>query len=238
MLKKLGLAGAASVLIISHVQAADIEAPPAAYDWSGFYVGANLGYAFGDGYDVVATNQIGEESEFGDISLEGINAGVQLGYNFQRDSIVFGVEADAQAADIDDDFNDVAGSGPGTVANFRQEIDFFGTVRARLGFAWDNVLIYATGGYAWANVDVDGDIFDDPATVSWDKERIEDGYTVGGGLEFGVGDDVTVKAEYLYIDLGSENLENDSSVPPGISDITFDVETKFHLVRVGVNWRF
>jgi len=75
--------------------------------------------------------------------------------NFQLDSIVFGVEADAQAADIDDDFNDVAGSAPGTAANFRQEIDFFGTVRARLGFAWDDVLIYATGGYAWANVDVD-----------------------------------------------------------------------------------
>ena len=57
-------------------------------------------------------------------------------------------------------------------------------------------------------------------------------------MEFGVSDDVTVKAEYLYIDLGSENVENDSSVPPGISDITFDVETKFHLVRVGVSWRF
>jgi opacity protein-like surface antigen len=79
MLRKLGLAGAASVLMISSVKAADIEAPPAAYDWSGFYVGANLGYAFSDGYDVVATNQIGEESKFGDISLEGINGGVQLG---------------------------------------------------------------------------------------------------------------------------------------------------------------
>ncbi len=131
-------AGLAVAIATVSAQAADLPrgqyrpyAPPpvvVAYSWMGPYVGANLGYQWGE-----TTNNPTEPS--------GIAGGLQAGYNFQTGQFVFGGEADIQLSGAEDTFAPWKFSNP-----------WFGTVRARAGVALNNILFYATGGLAYGNL--------------------------------------------------------------------------------------
>jgi outer membrane immunogenic protein len=117
-------------------KAADMV-PPAAYDWTGVYVGGNIGYAFSGQDDVGIAVSNGNFIDSDTLQLSGIFGGAQIGADWQASSAVFGVLADIEAADIKDDFNGVVSDGVTTDA--KSEIDVFGTVRGRLGWAFDRV---------------------------------------------------------------------------------------------------
>src|SRR3954465_7204848 len=143
-MKRLLLAGAAFLSLMTAASAADLaarpytKAPPLspAYNWSGFYVGVMGGYAF--------------DSDNG-----GGFGGGTVGYNWQfpGSQFVFGVEVDAAAASIKDSFTENVDVGIGALTPLRQEskISSFGSVTGRAGFAMDAVLLYAKGGFAWGN---------------------------------------------------------------------------------------
>lgn len=135
-----GLAAAALMLAAASAQAADMNrgyyrapsyAPPPMYSWMGPYIGANLGYQWGD-----VTGHPTEPS--------GIAGGLQIGYNWQSGQFVFGGEADIQASAADDTF-----------AGWKFSNPWFGTVRARGGIALNNVLLYVTGGLAYGRIEGD-----------------------------------------------------------------------------------
>lgn len=206
----------------------------AAHDWSGGYFGAHLGYGWAnaEAVDTDAGGGFFDEAtgETFAVDASGFLAGLQAGANWQMDSIVVGVEGQVGF---------LAASGE----NFLEpEPDNFGTVdfgwyadlTGRLGLAADTALFYLKGGVAVAHVDATfGDLVDgslDPDTFSTGSfSGARFGWTAGAGIELALDDSWSVKAEYQYYDLGTEELVD----PEGdTADATFTA----HTVKVGLNF--
>ncbi|MGH9339109.1 MAG: outer membrane beta-barrel protein, partial [Acidobacteriota bacterium] len=184
-------------------------------DWTGFYIGLNAGYGFGD--EVSASNALGT-SPPGDI--DGIDFGVQLGFSHQSGRFVVGLEGDYQVSD-QSGTTDLGSIGfPGSSIEYEQ--DSFGTVRIRGGFAAGQALFYATGGYAFA--DVNGRFEGPIAIVEPDRSVSFSGFTGGVGAEKYLSGQFSLKGEVLYIEFDDE---------PEIGS-----EGGSFNARIGVNWRF
>src|SRR5262245_61326395 len=202
MLRKLLFAGAFSVVSVPAVLAADIEAPPAVIDWSGFYAGAHVGYGdpsfdgvFDSGEDEKENRSFPE-----DIDADGILGGVQAGFNVQMDSLVLGAEADFSFTDFSGDTKDGGFDGLNDDQRDRMDthIDWLASLRARAGFAVDNLLFYATGGVAYTEPEFNfhGSVDDETGsgTVQFDAW----GYVLGGGIEWAAMENTSFRIEGLY----------------------------------------
>jgi outer membrane immunogenic protein len=281
-MKRTLLAGAVALLSASSALAADLAARPytkapvvaaVVYDWTGFYIGGNVGYSWGrertDGTQTgtqnvsvfrtagpnlisSVTTDLGAVPLVGRADVNGIIGGGQAGYNWQRGTWLFGLEADIQGSDehARADICLVAGCPLGSglfTANYR--LDWFGTARGRVGFLpAERVLLYATGGLAYGHLSADTPFF----PVSWGSTRA--GWTAGAGVEAAIDRNWSVKVEYLYMDLGNiggasgtattvTNALNTPSV--GFNTVTTTTRTSMfntrftdNIVRVGVNYRF
>lgn len=171
--------------------------PPASiYNWTGPYAGLNLGYQWAK-----VTNNVTEPS--------GIAGGGQLGYNWQLGQFVFGLETDIQASAADDTFAPYKFSNP-----------WFGTLRARIGYAINNVMLYGTGGLAYG--ELKGEFFG----LEEDKTLV--GWTAGAGIEYGFAQNWSAKLEYLYMDLASRTYS--------ITGVDNGLHSSF--LRLGVNYHF
>ncbi len=203
--------------------------------WTGFYIGGNGGYAFNANDDQYRYSNA-PQGTFGGLNSEGGFGGGQIGYNFGSSlfgpQFVFGIEADFQGSDISDNGTSSAGRA------FRSNIDWFGTVRGRLGYAFDRTLVYATGGFAYADINKSA-VISLPVNTNFRYDDTATGYTVGGGVETKVSPNWSLKVEYQYINLGENNLKNtvtganlaaDRGGPGG--------EDAFHTVRAGINYHF
>jgi len=173
------------------------------FTWTGFYVGVNAGYGWNANDSITVGGVTFDLDDEG-----GFVGGAQAGYNYQIGSFVVGLEGDIQYADFggDDRFDF---DGDGILDDDFNTSDWFGTVRARAGVAFDRALIYATGGFAFA----------DNAT----------GWTVGGGLEYAFTNNLSAKIEGLYV-----NLDQDDNFP----GLDLDNDAEFGVVRAGLNFRF
>jgi outer membrane immunogenic protein len=206
---------------ITPAVAADLSLPakeppyPGAYQWTGFYIGGNGGYEFGSVKDsgtttvggVPAAGGVGVQSFSSSANNSGGFGGLQFGFNYEFPShVVAGFEADADWGNINSSGNSCAVGGCATVSS---NINNFGTLRFRLGYALNNVLIYGTGGGAWADTRWSSNLNTAtgaaagalaglalPANASFSTFTI--GYTAGGGFEYGITPNVTFKAEYLW----------------------------------------
>lgn len=212
------LAGVLGLVLISVAHgsagAADLGMEPAAYDWSGPYAGLVAGYSFGE------TEMYDNDETTGDFDLDGALFGATVGWNHHTDRFVFGLEGDLSWSGVEGNLNtQICGSGCDV------DIGWLGTARLRAGLALDNTLLFVTGGLAAGEVEVviDGDY------TSGTDTRI--GWTIGAGAEFAMSESLTVKAEYLYVDLG------DMETPASGGPITTDVGQN-HIVRAGINWHF
>lgn len=236
-MKKTVVAVAALMTTAAGAQAADLparapyyKAPVAqVYDWTGFYVGANAGFGFGrSATTVISAVPTGEQARLGGLGALG---GVQAGYNRQFNSlfgfnnVVLGVEADIQGAGFDDDRTCGLTTGP-ACTSYNQKIDWFGTVRGRVGLATGPVLSYFTGGFAYGNVKT---TFSDPNTgLSETFGSTRTGWTLGSGVEAALGGNWTGKIEYLYLDLGNQS---------GVGVHAFSSDVRAHTFRAGLNYR-
>jgi outer membrane immunogenic protein len=211
-----------------YYKATPIEGP---YNWSGVYAGLNAGYAFGQ--DTTTVDGFGTATS----DYQGFLGGGQVGFNWQYSGLVFGVEADVQFAAIGGSSSLLTtggGGGPFASSLTNNKLDAFGTVRGRIGYAFDRVLVYGTGGFAAGRNTVSatqlvslggGDLI----TVYSTDSTVHTGWVAGGGLEYGFRAGWSAKAEYLHIGLDSKStLLNDS----------VSAQFKFDLVRGGVNYRF
>ncbi len=241
-MKRLLLSVSMVVLLGTPVIAADMVDVATVHDWSGLYLGLNAGYGFG-GDDAVGIDYDpgAAYTDVANLDVSGFFGGLQAGWNLQHGNWLFGVEGDLQFADIDDDFGETI-YGPDHRASGSSDIDFFGTARLRGGWAIDRLLIYGTGGLAWANVDYDvRTVAANGDTANMSSDNIELGYAIGGGAEFAIDESWSVKAEYLYIGLGSEDVtgsfRNGAGALTGATATTV-MTPSFHTVRIGVNWQF
>lgn len=210
--------------------AADII-EPTVYDWSGVYGGvfAGIGYTSSD-WDGTDDDDTFEPVDI-DESLNDTQAvlGALAGINFQHDQWVFGLEADI--AWFDSDKNESLDGAEGL--DITSEIELLGSVRARLGYAADRTMFYLTGGAAFADAehtwDDDGDVDDaDPVDVDLDF-----GWVAGAGIEHAWTDNLLVRLEGLYFDLGSEDAEVDH---PFETD-TFEVDQEIFVGRIGISYK-
>jgi outer membrane immunogenic protein len=203
-----------------------------AFSWTGFYLGANVGYAWGD-VDVSSDNGGFDETPASiDYEADGVLAGGQIGYNVQRGRFVFGVEGELGWLGGEGDKFVV-----GSPDNFGEtEFGAYGVLAARLGIASDRALFYVKGGWALANVESSaGDLIDDGREIDdTDVTTLDEtlsGYAIGGGVEYALSQNWTVKAEYLYMNFGEEKSRN-------LDGDTFEHEIDLHTAKIGVNYKF
>jgi outer membrane immunogenic protein len=221
--------------------AADLAARPytkapalaAVYDWTGFYLGVNAGVGLGRNRVQHDLFGIGQPYSFY-TSPQGGFGGGQIGYNWQTGSvlgpIVFGVEADIQGADLSDNRTNFAAAALTTA--YRQQLDWFGTARGRVGIANGPVLSYVTAGYAFGNVKTSATQSAPGLTTNFATDRIQGGWVVGSGVEAALGGNWTGKIEYLYLNLG-----NKTDISTLIATTPINTEIRENIFRVGLNYR-
>lgn len=203
-----GAAAAADLMVDN----AAIEAAAPATTWAGAYVGGSAGYSAG----TVNWELVPDPTTNGEYDISGWTLGGQIGYNWQTDNIVFGLEADLSLANISGDDDAVLAS---------REVNWVASARGRVGFALDSVLLYGTAGIAVA--ESTGEVFE-----IFDETNTHVGWTVGVGAEAMVTDNVSIKAEYRYSDYGTQTYDYFGGTLP--------VDTSFttHTGTIGVNYHF
>jgi outer membrane immunogenic protein len=234
-MKRFLAVAAFSMALASGVRVASAADPiDSGYDWTGPYVGFQAGYGWGD---TQPTFDDGVTSENGDVDYEGFVGGIEGGYNWQSGNLVLGLEADGSISDVEGSFLDLAAtSRPCIIAGLgcSADVDWFATGRLRLGLAMERVLPFVTGGIAVGGVKGTYDSGVGLACIC-DTDDVTVGWTVGGGLEWAVNDSWSVKAEYLYVDLGKPSVSGDNTLfTPGVGTDNYD----FSIARMGVNFHF
>ena len=207
-------------------------APTPASSWTGFYAGANAGFG-GDKFEYPAT--IGGTSASANLTSSGGFAGGQIGYNWQYDpEWLIGVETDLQGSGIEGTLG-LSSPAVGS-ASVSSKLNYFGTVRGRWGWiATPNLLLYGTGGFAYGRTTSSVSASALGFTASADVHNNRTGWTAGAGAEYAITPALSLKTEYLYVDLGTENVVNATllGVPTRI-----DETATFHTIKAGLNYRF
>ncbi|MGY8665646.1 carbohydrate porin [Bradyrhizobium sp. UFLA05-109] len=197
----------------------------AIYDWTGFYVGGHV--AYGDASFGPGTNPLPEQGLIFPHSATGISGGYQLGYNRQlANHVVLGIEADATFTGPLDPA--ALGRDPHP---FNTTIDYVGTVRGRVGYAFGRLMPYVTGGFAWGHTHIN--VNDANGDAQFPVGHYQTGWTAGLGLEFAVSGNWTAKAEYEYIDLARHAYDLSGF---GLANV--DVDPRIHLFKLGLNYQF
>jgi len=265
------LGGISTLAIASSAMAADLPsrkappvfaqpAPPPIFTWTGYYVGLTAGYAFNGHNDYTTfgntagtVTAIGTGARPGFIrnNSNGFTGGGEIGYNYQipgtsylgNGGIVVGLEADA--AYVGPGSSAIYGSTAGS-SIFHSRTEFLGTVRGRVGYAFDRVFVYGTGGFAYGGVDNRADFYDAAGinTFTGSRSTMKTGYAYGGGIAYAIpttsfvnfmhSGAVTLKAEYLHYDLGSTNMLISSGTG---ASYTSRVKTQGDLVRAGIDYK-
>src|ERR1700704_2498104 len=262
---------AAALVVLSSASALAADLPPRGYgkapamaaatNWSGLYIGGNVGYGWGNNstdFSFLPTPEALEADNNTTLGTRssGVIGGAQLGYNWQIGSLVTGLEADIQGSGIKGSARAIptirgtAIPDPTSVFSSEQKLSWFGTVRGRLGLTvTPELLLYGTGGLAYGRVDAsanwfasfadEGRLVQSQAPASVSKTKV--GWTAGAGAEWMFARNWSAKLEYLYIDLGSESAIGDLTVnqvlnPPSALGYTW--HTRENIARVGVNYHF
>jgi len=264
MIRNFLLSSAAVLALATGARAADLpsRAPPPVYvppapifTWTGVYIGGQVGYAWGQS-NFNFSDELGDFAALGN-NVDGVIGGAHVGYNLQLSQFVIGLEGDVDGTSLSRSRSQslVLGSLPGEIdINVRHNIE--GSIRGRVGYAWDRVLVYATGGAAFGGFNANasanfatfvpngiggGSVFDVAGQASSSATRV--GWTVGGGLEYAVTNNWSIRAEYRYTDFGRSTTFTNLGVTfggvvqPGIGAI---VSRNFNenRVEVGFSYKF
>lgn len=210
-------------------------APVPAFSWTGFYAGVNGGYGLDHASFPFAVTLPGGAFADGQSGLteHGPLLGGQVGYNYEFTNVpilghaVVGVEADSDWADINGSVTVATPQGPET---FGTRIENFGTLRGRVGYNFDRLLLYVTGGLAYGTTE---NYYTVPGfTGSFTATRLPLRFgAYGAGLEYGLTDNWSIKGEYMY-----DYIRAGWNVYP--PDVGFMSRATFHTVRIGLNYKF
>lgn len=244
-LKCLTLTGIALGLIANGALAADLTEPVTPLeDWGGFYAGVHAGWGWGD-----ADSDAMNPEEFGGTPIEngfqndidGPIAGAQAGFNWQINQFVLGIEADASWSGIDGGLRIVDEPPSSFYVTTRTDVEWLASIRGRAGFVQDPVMLYATGGIAFAGIEVDGEsnYAGGPTAISDSEAERLTGWVLGGGVEAKLAKNVTGRIEFLHYEFG----DGDSTLnfdPQDPESYFLDVESELNVnvIRAGLNIQF
>lgn len=224
------------------------------FTWTGFYIGVNAGYnwshesksSVGFVPGVLPASAAGLAPASVGSDGNGFTGGGQIGYNYQMNQFVAGLEADINYVDSKKSSSYAlavpALAATGFTTN-SAKLEYLGTVRGRLGFAYDRALVYATGGLAYGGVKNDTTFAVPDLGAAWGggENKTRFGYAVGGGLEYAITNTISTRIEYLYYDLGSKKYnvvaQNAAATATGAS-LLVDSKARGSIVRGGINFRF
>lgn len=208
-----------------------IVVPQGYFSWTGFYIGGHLGYGWGTSSSANRSG-VGNGDAFDGasgftIEPRGWLGGVTLGYNWQTDAFVFGVEGDLGYLGAED-------SQRSSTAFTSADYGGYGTLTARIGYSDDRWLFYGKGGAAFADIEnragaVVGGVND--ASDFTKNHDVHTGWALGGGVEFAFQPNMSLKAEYLYMDFGDDDSGN-------LDGDVFRHENDIHTLKVGLNYSF
>jgi outer membrane immunogenic protein len=274
MFRRILMASVGAVALAGSAFAADLpsRAPPPVYvppapifTWTGFYIGGQVGYAWGK-------NNVNFGDNFGDYAAfsyntSGVIGGAHVGYNLQLSQFVIGLEGDvdgtSQSKSISRSlpfgtslatgaFGALAGPLTGT-GTFTVNHNLEGSIRGRVGYAWDRVLLYATGGVAFGgfNSSVSGNFTGftvgdgflipfGPIGGSASRSATRVGWTVGGGLEYAVTNNWSIRAEYRYTDFGhaTQFANSFDTALLGAAGVFVNRHFTENRVQVGFSYKF
>ncbi|MDE5454522.1 outer membrane beta-barrel protein [Bradyrhizobium sp. CSA112] len=239
IMKKITLAAAALVMGIASASAADLAARPytkapapiaAVYNWTGLYIGADVGYGWGRSTGI-STNAAGFFPAPYSIDPSGVIGGGFVGYNWQVSNVVLGIEADWQAADLND--SAIFPNSAGTLYNIGTSVKDYGSVRGRVGLAFDRWMVFGTAGWAWGSWDTSYGFAGAANPFVTMNVNSSDGWTAGAGIEYAFADNWLGRVEYRYTDLGRASF---------VSLLTNSAEVGNRVtindVRVGIAYKF
>jgi outer membrane immunogenic protein len=226
------------------------------YNWTGFYIGGNIGYGWGQSTNpfvsfVDPAPQVGFAPYFAlggngfpNLKPAGMIGGGQIGYNWQMNQFVLGAVADFQAADIHSSVTVAVTPTFPAIPSFQtlsQRLDFLGTARGKAGVAFNNVMLYGTGGLAYGRVK-NSMTADFPAAgilFTGTSSEWRTGWAAGVGGEYGVGP-WSFGLEYLHYDLGRSSVTAVQTPPGGFpgSSLTATQRSAGDIVRATFNYRF
>lgn len=217
-------------------------APAAVYNWTGLYAGVNAGGVRSHS-DITWTTDDSSiatalaDAATGKLTTSGFTGGGQIGFNLQSGSLVYGIETDFNYTGVKGDRDSVPVGFTNAMRTTVQS-DWLWTTRGRFGATFDRTLVYATGGVAVANVKFADQVgISNLFTNSSDTTRV--GWTVGGGIEWAFDPAWSVKAEYLYVDLGKVDY-HDLCSAAGVctTGVGLSHNLTEHIVRLGLNYNF
>jgi outer membrane immunogenic protein len=247
-MKRILVAGAFTLAVAGQALAADLPPPPAPpprapaayvpvpvpfYNWTGFYIGGNVGYGFGG---ISLSDSIG--SSFASTTSQSFLGGGQVGVNWQFGGLVLGAEGDFEW--LPNTSNAITATAPGgAVATATINNRWLTLADARVGYAWDRLLLYGKGGGAFAgvsnsNVNIGG------APVAASVSGSNYGWTAGAGVEYAIWPSVTVRAEYDYVQLtrATYTVATTAAAGPFSGDTITSNNRQISLVTVGLNYKF
>jgi len=215
-------------------------APLPECNWTGFYIGLNVGGQFGHSEDKDLDDYNGFDRPWG-YDESGVVAGGQVGYNYQWNWLVLGVEAEGGYMNLDGrglEPGPYFGATPDTRGE--SDSDFFTTIRGRLGFAFGHWLFYGTGGGIGVNYETR--VIDDcntgnclPGLIDAHKTEFDWGWTGGGGIEYMFGCHWTARFEYLRYQLDRQDFSGVSNFG---GTFRFNANTEGNIIRGGLNYKF
>lgn len=220
----LAFAALANVVFATAGSTADFNEPDyfGGYDWTGFYAGLATGYSAGEAKQQTTTGTFPSTSD-----INGGIVGATIGANYQFDRLVLGVEGDIFLTGQSD-----TQQCSGTTNMCTDQLNWTGSVRARVGAAFDRLLVFGTAGVAIA--EGESSVSPQPASTTGVYKDIFVGWTVGAGAEYAVTERIRFKSEYAYTDLGKVT----STLGSVSSTNRFESSPTYHTVKMGVNFAF
>ena len=237
-----GLANAADM----PVKARPLPPPAPVFSWTGLYIGFHAGLGWGESNNTVLENDnnLFPQGHVNHNEFNGFLGGVQVGYNYQFGLWVVGVEGQFSWANIDGDSRQEAVLLANRHVETHNEVNWVTTATGRLGYSAGPLLIYVKGGAAWADFEttrsrtIRTSTFEVLSDINGGETR--SGWTVGVGAEWAFAGNWSFKAEYNFLDFGTERVtRSGANFVTGDPVTRFrDAETELHIVKVGINYRF
>jgi outer membrane immunogenic protein len=210
--------------------------PPPIFTWTGIYIGGQVGYAWGTG-----ANQFSGfiDDTFVSTSLGGTPNGVigggHVGFNYQINQWVIGLEGSVDGTSLSN--TALVAFPDGTTLAAHTTADIQGSIRGRLGIAWDRALIFATGGVAFGGFNTTVSVSEPPFFATANRSNTRVGWTVGGGIEYAVTNNWSIQAEYRFTDFGT--LRNGDLVGLPVDEfLNGHRRLQQNQVQVGFSYKF
>jgi outer membrane immunogenic protein len=202
---------------------------PTTYNWTGFYIGADGGYGWGTSNGTL-TNAAGASLAPYSYNVNGPIAGGFIGGNYQINQFVIGLEGDWQWADLTGNGGSIASLGAGGPFAISTTVNDYGSIRGRLGVAFDRFLVFGTGGWAWGNFSTS--YVNGAVALGSVGGNSSNGWTAGGGVEYAFTDNILGRIEYRYTNLGS------ASGSPALGFAEAGNNVTINDVRAGIAYKF